>query len=249
MENHVAITETYQIPGYSLYDPSVVKKDFTLRAMTTMEEKLRLSNPGLGTLAKVIKRCLITNEDLDIQDLKLFDFMYLMYKTRIVTYGAGYHIGIKCPHCGRVHEVTINLDELKVNEVPSDFKEPFKIGPLPVSQDTLECKLFTLRDLLSLNDESEEFLKKYPEYDGDPSFILELCKRVVSVNGKNVLDLRTYMENLHALDYQYFNSEYAKLTDKFGIDTQIELTCPHCNGKYINELPMTSEFFRPSYYN
>lgn len=249
MENHVSIEEAYVLPGYSLYDHDVMEKDFRIRAMTTKEEKIRLSSPGLGTLARVIQSCLINNKNIDIRDLKLFDFQYLMYKTRIVTYGEQYRITIKCPYCGREADHSINLDKLNITEVPVDFKEPFTIGPLPKSQDVLECKMFSVRDVIDLDNESEEFIKKFPEYDGDPSFILDLCKRIVSVNGQMPLDLRGYVENLHALDYQYFSTKYAELTNSFGIDSRVELECPHCKKKRLLELPMTSEFFRPSYFD
>lgn len=249
MENQVGIEETTQIPGYALYESLGMKmeKEFRLRAMTTLEEKIRLSSPGFATLARVIQNCLVNNKDIDVRDLKLFDFQYLMYKVRTVTYGAGYPVQITCPHCKRQFTNTFDLSALKVNEVPSDFSEPIKIGPLPVSKDVLECRMLTARDYIDLPDECDEFLKKYPDYDGDPEFILDLCRRVLTVNGKEIPNLRSYLEQLHARDYQYFSKKYLDLTNGFGIDTTVNVECPYCKEKRLLALPMTSEFFRPSY--
>lgn len=247
MANHVGIEETTQIPGYPLYEAMGLEKEFRLRAMTTLEEKIRLSAPGFSTMARVIQNCLVNNKEFDVRDLKIFDFEYLMYKLRIVTYGAGYPVTITCPYCKRQFDHKVNLSELEVNEVPSDFKEPFKIGPLPVSKDVLECRILTAKDYIELPDECAEFLKHYPAYEGDPEFILDLCRRVVSVNGKELPNLRTYIETLHARDYQYFSNEYLDKTNSYGINTVIEVECPHCKKKHYSKLPFTSEFFRPSY--
>lgn len=247
MDTHVGIEETTQIPGYALYESWGLEREFRLRAMTTLEEKIRLSSPGFSTMARVIQNCLVNNKEFDVRDLKIFDFQYLMYKVRIVTYGAGYPVRITCPSCSRQYDHTVNLSELNVTEVPSDLKEPFKIGPLPVSKDVLECKMLTVRDYIELPDECNDFLKRYPAYDGDPEFILDLCRRVLRVNGKELPNLRTYMETMHARDYQYFSNEYLKLTNAYGIDTVIEVECPHCKKKHFINLPMTSEFFRPTY--
>lgn len=249
MENIVQVgsEELTQIPGYPLYKDMGLEQEFRVRAMTTLEEKIRLSSPGFNTLARVIQNCLVNNKNFDVRDLKLFDFQYLMYKVRIVTYGPGYPVTITCPHCNRAFDKTFDLSTLNVNEVPVDFTEPIKIGPLPVSKDVLECRMLTARDYIELPLESEEFLKKYPEYEGDPEFILDLCRRVISVNGKEIPNLRTYLETMHARDYQYFSSKFLEVTNSFGIDTVIQVECPHCHKVHYVNLPMTSEFFRPTY--
>ena len=59
--------------------------------------------------------------------------------------------------------------------------------------------------------------------------------------------LQEYIENLHARDYQYFSSKYESLVDGFGIDKLITVKCDKCNSESVTELPMTSEFFGPSY--
>ena len=247
-DERVAMQTTYHIPGYALYGKKF-SNDFTLRPMTTLEEKLRVSSPGFATIAQIIKRCLVNQTDLDINQLKMFDVQYLMYMLRIVTYGEGYNLAGTCPNCNNQIKTVIDLDGLKVNEVPEDFKEPFDIGPLPVSQDIIQCKIFTLQDYLDILKETKEKRDKFPDMTEDPSFLIELSKRILKVNGKELVpfQLVQYLEGLHARDYQYFDSKYLEKTNSFGLDLNVEFECPHCGRKIAYPLPMTSEFFRPTY--
>lgn len=249
-DNRVTIQETFSIPCYSLYKQDKVDKKFTLRAMTTMEEKLRLSSNSFDTIAKIIKRCLETNKDLDINQLKLVDIQYLMYKLRIVTYGADYNIyGVRCPHCGKIVDVVYNLDDLEVNELPEDFKEPFEIGKLPISGDVLQCKLLTTQDYLDIIDEANEKKEKFPDYEGDPMWEFELMREICTVNKEvyPLFKMQQYIENLHARDYQYFIKKYDDMVGSIGINKNVEFDCPECNKKFRYMLPLTEEFFRPTY--
>lgn len=247
----VPMQTTYQIPGFSLYGDKY-DKNFVLRPMTTMEEKLRLSSPGFGTIAQIIRNCLVSNENLDINNLKIFDVQFLMYKLRTITYGEGYDFRLVCPYCGESFPITVDLDTLKSKEVPKEFKEPFDIGPLPISKDVLQCRLFTVKDYLDIISETKARLDRFPEMKDDPSFIIELSKRVVSVNGTVLppFQLEEYLKSLHARDYQYFDFKYLEIANSFGLDvSNLEATCTHCNKKYTYSLPLTSDFFRPSYHD
>lgn len=247
--NRVAIQETYTIPCYPLYNKEKVDKKFTLRAMTTMEEKLRLSSNSFDTTAKIIKRCLVSHPDLDVTELKLLDLQFLMYKLRITTYGNEYKIQTVCPHCGKQVDIVFDLDTLEVRELPENFKEPFEIGALPVSGDTLQCKLYTTKDYMGIIDDAKAKLDKFPDYEGDPAWILEQTRRICTVNGQLLptFELERYVENMHARDYQYFERAYDEIVGSYGIDKNVEQECPSCGKKIKFVLPMTEEFFRPSF--
>jgi len=251
MSERVAYEETYQIPGYALYDPKIVARDFTLRAMTTKEEKLRVSSIGMKTISKIIKNCLVSHPDLDVNQLRLFDLQYLMYKLRIVTYGSDYNVSFVCPYCNKVTTTTVDLDKLNVVEVPEDFEEPFEIGPLPMSKDTIQCRLLTAQDVEDIFAESKKKLEKFPEMEEDPSFIIEQQHKIISVNDQQLVPqmLQNYIEGLHARDFQYFSSKYEEKSEGFGIDKNVTCTCKHCKKEFTRELPMTEEFFRPSYHD
>lgn len=248
MDNRVATEIPCNIPCYNLYDKTKVAKDFRLRAMTTMEEKLRLSSQGFDTIARIIKNCLVSHPDLDVKQLKFADINYLMYQLRIVTYGNIYNVNVRCPNCNKVHPLAVNLDDLTVTAIPEDFKEPFKIGNLPVSGDVLECRLFTTQDYIDIMNEAKRINDRNGTDDDNTAFFVEQRARICTVNGKTLapFEMDEYIATMHARDYQYFVAKYAEVENKFGIDTHIEYTCPSCGETETISLPMSTEFFRPS---
>lgn len=246
--DRVSLQETYSLPGYPLYG-GAFDKDIVIRAMTTVEEKMRLAGTGFEVIPNLIGACIVSPENIDVSSLKLFDIQYLMYKLRTVTYGNDYHINLTCPHCGQSLDMHIDLDELDVVDVPEDFAEPFEIGPLPVSGDTLTCKIPSIQEYLEVIKEAKRIKKKTPNYVGDPEFILTYQSQISKVNGetKEPFKLRQYVEQMHARDMRYLDSKYEELTSSFGLDTFIMHSCEHCGEDVTFDLPVTEEFFRPVY--
>lgn len=247
--SRVAIQETYPIPGYALYGGSI-PRDFTLRAMTTVDEKLRLSGTGFDIIPQVIQSCIVSPKDIDTFNLKVFDIQYLMYKLRIITYGPEYKLQFKCPFCGKESEIIVNLDNLESKEVPEDFEEPFDIGPLPVSGDILTCQIPSTREYLEIIKEAKRIKTKNPNYVGDPEFILTYQSQIVAINENSDLkpfEKRQYVENMHARDMRFLDSKYLEQTDGYGLDTNVIEICESCGNDIVFDLPVTEEFFRPTF--
>lgn len=248
--NRVAIQESYELPSRgAIYSDINVPPEVTLRAMTTMEEKMRLSGTGMNVIPNIIKACVVEPENLDTNKLKLFDLQFLMYKLRIVTYGPDYKLSLRCPNCGKKSDFVIDLDSIPVNYAGESFKEPFTIGPLPVSKDLLECVVLTSQDYIDIEREARKIKSKFPDYVGDPEFILGYKYRISKINGETLPDgsLQQYIEDMNAKDMRYLDSEYSKLTDGIGMDLDMIETCPSCGEEIEFTLPVTSEFFRPTY--
>lgn len=247
------ITESYTIPsaGSKIYQGLEIPDTFTLRAMTTLEEKMRLaSSDGFKVIPQIIKACCVEPEATpDLKRLKIFDLQFLMYKLRVVTYGPEYEVTITCPHCGKVNKITIDLDTIPINEVPADFIEPFEIGPLPINGDILGCRFVTTVDYDSLQRESKRILNKYPDYVGDPELVLKWNYILLTKNGNEMSarEIQPYIESLHAKDLRYLESKYDKLSTSFGLDLSMVESCSECENDIEFVLPMTSEFFRPEY--
>lgn len=247
------ITEVYTIPsaGSKIYTGIEMPSQFTLRAMTTLEEKMRLaSSDGLKVIPKIIKSCCVEPEATpDLRRLKLFDLQFLMYKLRTITYGSEYDVDIICPHCGKQNRIKVDLDSLLVNEVPEDFTEPFAIGPLPVSKDTIGCRFLNTIDFNDIEMESKRIMNKFPDYEGNPEMIIKWNYIITEINGEavSVRDIQPYIESMHAKDYRYLESKYEQFNSKFGLDIDLIEKCSACEGDINFALPMTSEFFRPEY--
>lgn len=248
--NRVPIQETHTLPSNGLlYKDLGIPAEITLRAMTTLDEKRRLSSTGMQVIPNLLNSCIIEPDNIDTTELKLFDLQFLMYKERIITYGSEYKISIKCPHCGETAELKVNLDEVPVNVLPDDFVEPFTIGPLPVSKDVVECKILSASDYIKIEREAKRIKSKFPDYEGDPEFMLTYQYKIVSINGEpaQANRIQKYVEEMHMQDTRYFDSKYAEVIDNIGMDTAMVDECPHCGRDIEYNLPITDEFFRPTY--
>lgn len=247
--SRTTIQETYNLPSRGLLGEDI-PKTVKLRAMTTMEEKMRLAGSGITLMPDIIKACIVDPDGVDTHVFPLFDISYLMYKLRTITYGSEYKITLRCPSCGQRFDVTVNLDDLEVNELPDDFKNPITIDNLPISGDTIECKILTVNDYADIETEKKRIMKKFPDYVGDPELILSVQKRIVSINGESMPEFKVkeYVENLHARDYQYIISKYNDATASLGlVTTDLMEVCPKCGSDVDFDLPITTEFFRPRY--
>lgn len=249
MSKRVAIKETYDLPsGGKIYGENF-PSSVTLRAMTTLDEKARLAGTGMESMVNLIQNCIEKPDNLNVSDLVLPDMQFLMYKLRTVTYGSDYQITLRCPNCGNQHEFVVNLDDLSVDLPFEDFTGgTFDIGPLPVSGDVIQARLLSVGEYDKIEREAKRIKSKNPQYVGDPEFILTYRYKIVSINNDiNVPSLiQEYVENMNARDLRYFDSRYEKYED-FGLNLDLTQTCSICGKDYDYRLPVTSEFFRPTY--
>jgi len=248
-ETRVPIMETFTLPSNGVLYGSEIPKEITLRAMTTMDEKIRLSSNGMSSIINLLNSCVVSPENFDAGNLKMFDVQYLLYMLRIVTYGSLYNVDVYCSHCDKAVRVGVNLDDLAVNQVPDDFVEPFEIGPLPKSGDIITCKILTMNENINMEKESKKILAKYKDYVGDPSFVLSYKYIIDKVNGESIPDYKkqVYVEDMNAMDLRYLDSIYDEMVNNFGLDTVIDTECPTCGIDLHFSMPITEEFFRPKF--
>ena len=247
-KSQIAIQETFKLPSNGRLYNGTIPLEVNLRCMSTLDEKLRLSSTNpFKTTPKLIRNCL-EGMDFDTEELKLFDLYFLMFKLREITYGSDYKVKTRCRNCGSDQTVIVDLGELEVNELGDEDTEPFAIT-LPVSGDTLGCKYLSCQDLNILQNEVERRRAKAPDLDeSDLSFIPGLCSRVLTVNNEEWPQpkLADYFQRMHARDYNYFEQKYTDITNKPGINLNYVATCPKCGNPIIFEVPVLTEFFRPS---
>lgn len=249
-EIRVPISETYRLPSNGKLYSGKYGTDIKLRAMTTLDEKARLSANGLKSLVALLNNCVTEPDDFDANELKMFDIEYLLYKLRTVTYGSKYNISTYCVNCGKYVDMVVDLDDIQVTELPDDFEEFFTIGELPVSKDKLTCKILSVNDLLEIERESERISNKFKDYVGSPSYILSYCAIITKINGDEYPDFKKqqYIENLHAMDLRYLDIMYDRIVDGYGLNTNnIEHECPICGKQLTFSMPITEEFFRPDF--
>lgn len=244
------VQEVYQLPSLGkLYGPDF-PSEVSVRSMTTFEEKMRLGSQGFfRTMSNILDAVVSFPDNFKSTDLTVFDFYFLMYKMRAVSYGPTYKVSVRCPHCGKQVVCKVNLDDIVVDYLEDSSNEPITIGPLPRSGDKIDCRFLRVKDLIYNDKRSKEILRMYPDYEGDPLYILEKTSRVVALNGASINsgEAQMYVEQMPALDSAYFDQAYAKLTDKVGMHNDCHEECPECGEVIDFGLSFSSEFFRPTF--
>ena len=248
----VPFEETVKLParGITSVGESNPIDSVTLRAMTTMEEKMRLSSTnGYNIIPKLIKACLVEPKDLDVENMLMPDINVMMYRIRALTYGNEYKVQVYCPNESKYVETSVNLSEIPVNYADDDFTNSFEIESLPVSGDVITCKMLSPKDMEKIDRECKRILKKFPGYVGDPEIIVEWMYKITKINGedKNQLEIRRYIEEMNARDFLFLEDKYDKAISEIGMDLNIIDTCPDCGGELEYVLPINTEFFRPRY--
>ena len=243
----VLITETCHLPSRGLLYGSALGDTIELRAMTTIEERMRLSGENFwSTMAAILNRCKV-NTDFDVKNMVDFDFFAALVKLRIISYGNNYRTRSKCFVCGKEQDVDVNLDECRVTELPDNFEEPFVIGPLPISGDVLECRFMRVFDHIDIYEKVTDWKRKHPKDTlNNPEYTLLMEHAIVTVNGVNLNEFqkKKYVENMVGADSSYYHDEYQELF--YGLHRIGTSTCEEtdCGSAVIYEIAPSENFFR-----
>jgi len=96
------------------FRPYLVKEEKVLMmAMETQDQK-----SIMRAVKEVIKSCVF--DDINVDKLAMFDIEALFLALRSKSVGENIDIKLKC-ECEELTEVTINLDEIKINDIEKDI--------------------------------------------------------------------------------------------------------------------------------
>ena len=117
----MALPKLNETPKYSLKVPST-GKEIRFRPFLVKEERMLMiamesgvTKDMLNAIADTLAACI---EDLDVKTLTTFDVEYMFTQVRAKSVGETTTVGIQCEECDHSNEVTIKLDDLKV-DVPT----------------------------------------------------------------------------------------------------------------------------------
>ena len=222
-----------------------VPKEVTIRNMTTAEEKMLLGSAE-DVFDQIIAKCVTEPADFDIDQIPLMDKNFLYVKLRVVSYGPEYKFEYRCPECGKVSSVTIDLDDLEVTSLPDDFKDPFDKFELPVCGDQISLSLPRNKDFTKIRARVKRYQSKFPDAIGDEGWIFGMMAFISAVNGEAVdASLHDYVEGLHVRDAAYIRHRINKLPG--GIEREITLQCPKCGEDVEVAIPMGANFFHTDF--
>ena len=241
------IAESYTLPSKGLVYDRSVNPEIKIRSMTTEEEMKRLgySEQPYKVLAEIIDDCLIEKPGIPVYDLCLGDYLFLLYKLRIVTYGSDYKINTRCPYCGNINTQTIDLSNLDVYEYSEEMQKYLHLT-LPVSKKKIDIKLQTPRMLDEIRSETNELKKKTSNSKSEPAILFTTVSLIDKVDGEKLdkVKLDAFVRHLSMKDVNYIQKSYEKIN--LGLVTEAECHCEGCRGDYIAPFPISGEFFGPS---
>lgn len=243
------IGHEYTLPSEGKVYNKDVKPLIKLRSMTTVEEMKRLnhSDKPYFAMSEIIDDCLVEKPGVSAYDMSLPDYQFLFHKLRVVTYGPDYKIGAVCPYCGSTNTHTINLDDMKV--VPFDPKTfaKYQEFELPVAKKRIKLRMQTPRILDSVSQKTKQEKREHPEI-GDPAFLFTLESLIDTIDGERPEQFRLspFLKKLSMMDTNYILKSAQKLSNCYGLNTDLVHICPVCGLDYKSSFRTNREFFGPS---
>lgn len=239
-------TTTITLPSRGLLYQNI-PAEIEIRCMTTAEEKILFASNGGNSIERVIKNCIVTPKNIDMGELTPVDEQYILLQLRSFTYGSEYTVTGICPHCKHKESgMKINLDEFETYQLPEDFQEPIVLT-LPVSGDVLELRILRKRDIAYCERHAKKVAKSTNAVESELEYGYRRAKQIVSVNGEviNFTDAQNYFNAMHSKDSAYITYKLNQIV--YGSDTTVIATCERCGEEYEFSMPITYEFFRPSF--
>lgn len=169
------------------------------------------------------------------------DRFYTLLRIRALTFGEIYPFAAQCssPECRERFEWEINLSELPVKLLPESSKAALRAGSRLETQ--LDGGKRVWFKLLTGVDEARA--SKNLKNSRDGALLAALGMRILEIEGVAEKQKRAFLEDMD-LD------EMTSLLDRFdeadgGVETSIEIECPHCYSIQEVDLPFGRGFFLP----
>ncbi len=177
------------------------------------------------------------------------DYLYLLYKLRVITYGNDYLNQSICPYCGQINVSKLNLDQLQVLALDVDEINDLLEVKLPESGHVLTLKYKTPRECDLIDKEIDEFKDRNPGSKVNIDFLVDLRHGIRLVDGNHYdnLKLDAFLKKLNMKDTNKILNALDRLNLQVGINNAITETCsnPRCRLDYATTFRFSSEFFRP----
>lgn len=248
--DHITIKESVTLPSKGKFYKDLKTCDIQLRSMTTEEEMLRVSatNTPYKQLCEIIDRCITNDIGMSSYDMHIGDYLYLLYKLRVVTYGSEYLNQTICPFCGQVNVSKLDLDNLQVLEMTDDIASLIELQ-LPSGDHFVTLKYKTPRECDLIDKEIEEFKHRNPNTDVNIDFLIDLRHGIKLVDGQHydALKLDAFLKKLPMKDTNAILNALDKINLEVGVNNTLVEKCKNsrCGLDYTTSFRFTSEFFRP----
>lgn len=251
-ENYT-ISETFTLPSLGKIYDEPINPEIELRSMTTRDEMRRTapSEHMYKPLCDMIEGCIVGSKPkVHVYDMCLGDFIFLLHKIRVVTYGSEYKLKVTCPNCHKIVNGVTDLKDETVHQWDDSIPDLMTIT-LPKSGHKLKLNYTTPRMLDEIQAEKNRRLSKATadSIDYDIGLSLTLQALIATVDGEKLTPTRkeTFVDNLLGYDLKYILSKSEELNERIGLDTDIVVKCGSCGYDVITSFRLEPEFFSPTF--
>ena len=225
-----------------------------VRALKVKEERL-FQDPKLlksgGLMLEIVKRCWEETIDpgpysfpggeINWSQLLEGDAAYLFFRVRALTYGEQYDITVQCAACNRAIDHTVDLlEDLRLQELPKSAYSAVGHDE-PISVKAPDGRAVQFRLLRMSDQRSIDMLQNTRQLTPANA---RLAVRLIAVEGvgEHSGPKIRWIEDLTSGDAEELRD--AVEAYDCGVDTALELTCPHCYFDQEQDLPLVGSFFQ-----
>jgi len=177
------------------------------------------------------------------EQLLTIDRTYMLIYLRGISYSPNYDVEVKCPECEKKFGTTIDLNTLYVEPCPVDYG-PTLQDVLPTTKLPFSYRLSTGRDEQEITEYRDRRIKAFGDASADDTLIYRTSMLLDNIDGlTNKGELQILLKNLPISDVSYVRNCINE--PPFGVDTNVEITCPSCLQDFEVDLPLEANFFFP----
>lgn len=242
------IVEKVCLPSKGLVYEEDVNPEIELSSMKTKHEMMRLSatDGNQKVMANIIDDCIVSDMGISSYDLCLGDFQYLLYKLRVVTFGPEYEMQCRCPYCGFENTVTLNIDELNVNEYSDSIIDLLEMD-LPISGNHIKLTMQTPRILDRINSRIKETNQRRRNSDENLTVLYTILSCIEEIDDEpiEIVTAENWVRELPLADSNAILYRINELNDCLGIELDSLTTCKICRSTFLAPFRVNDSFFRP----
>ena len=230
----------YSLPCGYIDAEGTIHKEIELNEMTMKDMDLMASRnvPGDRKLELLLGRCLkrvgnITDGPTLLNlpaQMATGDRVFMLLMLRQISVGDDYPLKAQCPECRKKSTYNIGMSTLEIQQMAEPEKRLYSIQ-------TPSGKMVTFKILTGMDEAAAA------KIDTESLFSKSLLARITDIDG--VPPTLADVKEMSARDVNFLMTEFDKADG--GVNTTLELECPHCGAEYDEELdPSQPGFFFPS---
>lgn len=238
------MTEKITLPSNGLLYDGKIPAELTIQNLTSDEESMLYGSSGDKAIDSIVKS--IVKENINVNELTVFDRHFILMRGRILTYGPMYPIEVKCD-CGNSFHYDVDLNSLPVYNLEPGFENAWDIAPLPQSGSVITLYIPNGSDMDEMDRVVKRRCAKYGLVEERERYKSNIAMNILKIDGEEVSPEAAlqFVSNLSGMDNSFLKKQINKL--EVGYDTFLSIPCPKCGNDVSLRLPMTADFFRTEF--